>query len=66
MALNLNDQIVTIPERKKGTTDTLMFTVPAGKTLKIATSPSGEEIAAGTVPAGMQWAVSVVISISES
>ena len=66
MAVNLNDQIVTIPERKKGTTDTLTFTVPAGKTLKIATSPSGEEIAAGTVPVGKQWAVRVVVSITES
>lgn len=42
-----------------------VFTVPAGKTLKIETEPDGEEIFAGTVPAGKKWDINLVLDVDE-
>ena len=66
MAVDLNGMILDLPARRLGTTETIDFTVAAGKDLKIETSPDGATIASGTVLEGKVWTVKLVIHIDEA
>ena len=43
-----------------------VYTVEAGKTLKIETSPNGEDILEEEVPAGKVWSAHITINIDET
>jgi len=47
-------------------TGSSVFTIEAGKSLKIETSPSGVELFDEEVPAGKQWEVVIHIEITET
>lgn len=66
MVFNLNDMLGIIPERTKGSTETIPFVALAGEVVKLETSLGGEEIAMGTVPAGKKWIGKLIISIEET
>jgi len=63
MAIELTTEALPARTQKQGSD---IFTLAAGKSLKIETSPGGSEYLDAEVPAGKSWQVTVSVHITET